>query len=195
MVVSTHKPEVIARGARMMPLRKDWSTQAFSDQKENVKARFQLSNKQFSNALNMIQCNREMAAILGIENDLLYLTDDDVIWVVEQWRHIHPARAENDNGGTILDYLAARRLEDITEQLDLFAQVTEVIKNRLSADALADLEAIFYVERDRIFTEYYPQRVVQAQKEHVVANDPEQKISRLIEKTNLLQCLQRGVKN
>jgi hypothetical protein len=179
--------------ARIMPLRKDWSTQVFDDQKEKVKARFQLSNRQFSNALNTIQGNREMADIVGIENDLLHLTDDDVVWVVEQWRRIHPVRDENENGGMGLDYFDASRFEGMKERLALYAQVIEVVKNRLSADALADLEAIFYVERDRIFTEYYPRRVDQARAEHAAANDPEQEIRHLIEKTNLLQCLRRGV--
>lgn len=145
--------------ARMMPVRKDWATKAFDDQKEKVKARFQLSNRQFSNALHTIQGNREMAAIVGIENDLLYLTDDDVMWVAEQWRRVHPVRDENENGGMGLDYFDASRFEGMKERLALYAQVIEAIKDRLSGDALADLEAIFYIERDRIFTEYYPRRV------------------------------------
>jgi hypothetical protein len=91
-----------------------------------------------------------------------------------------------------LDYFDASRFEGMKERLALYAQVIEAIKDRLSGDALADLEAIFYIERDRIFTEYYPRRVDQARKEHAVANDPEQEIRHLIEKTNLLQCLQRG---
>lgn len=179
--------------ARMMPLKEDWMTQAFDDQKEKVKARFQLSNRQFSDALTKIQDNREMAAIVGIENDLLHLTDDDVIWVVEQWRRIHPVRDENENVGLILDYFDVSRFEGMKERLALEAQVIKAVKNRLSADALADLEAIFYVERDRIFTEYYPRRVDQALGKHAAADDPEQEIRHLIEKTNLLECLQRGV--
>lgn len=178
--------------ARTMPLRKDWSTQVFDDLKEKVKARFQLSSRQFSNALNTIQGNREMAATVGIENDLLHLTDDDVMWVVEQWRCIHPVRDETENGSKGLDYFDASRFEGMKERSALYAQVIEVVKNRLSADAIADLEAIFYVEQNRIFTEYYPRRVDQARKEHTAANDPEQEIRHLIEKTNLLQCLQRG---
>lgn len=178
--------------ARMMPSRKDWSTQAFDDQREKVKARFQLSNRQFSNALNTIQGNREMAAVVGIENDLLHLTDDDVMWVVEQWRRIHPVRDENENGGLGLDYFDTSRFEGMKERLALYAQVIEAIKDSLSGDALADLAAIFYIERDSIFTEYYPRRVNQARREHAVANDSEQEIRHLIEKTNLLRCLQRG---
>ncbi|WP_024507172.1 hypothetical protein [Bradyrhizobium sp. ARR65] len=178
--------------ARLMPPRKDWSMQVFDDQKEKVKARFQLSNRQFSNALNAIQGNREMAAILGIENGLLHLTDDDVVWVVEQWRRIHPVRDENEHGGVGLDYFDTGRIEGMKEHLALYVQVIEVIKNRLSADALADLETIFYLERDRIFTEYYAWRVDQARTEHAATNDPKQEIRHLVEKTNLLQCLQRG---
>lgn len=178
--------------ARMMPLRKDWSTQDFDDQKKMVKARFQLSNRQFSNTLNVIQGNREMAAIVGIESELRHLTDDDVIWVVEQWRRIHPVLDENESGGLGLDYFDASRFEGMMERSALYAQVIEAVKNRLPADALADLEAIYYVERDGILTEYYLRRVDQVREEHAAANDSEQEIRNLMEKTNLLQCLQRG---
>ncbi|ANW00093.1 hypothetical protein [Bradyrhizobium icense] len=178
--------------ARMMPPRKDWSTQAFDDQKEKVKARYQLSNKQFSNALNAIQGNREMAAVLGIENGLLHLTDDEVVWVVEQWRRIHPVRDVSEDGGIGVDYFDTSRFEGMKERLALYAQVINAIKDRLSADALADLEAIFYLERDRIFTEYYAWQVDQVRKEHAATNDPEQEIRHLVEKTNLLHCLQQG---
>ncbi|MFT3941545.1 hypothetical protein [Rhodopseudomonas sp.] len=179
--------------ARMIPPREKWSEKEFDDQKEAVKARFRLSNRQFSNALNTIQANREMVAIIGVESPLLHLADDDVVWVIEQWRRLHPVRDDAADGNEGLDYSDPSRFKGMKERLILYSQVIKEINDRLSADALADLEAIFYLERDRIFSEDYEACVDHARRKQAVNNDREQDIRHLVEKTNLLQCLQGGV--
>src|SRR5205085_2447600 len=83
--------------AQLMPCREFWSDGIFDQQKTLVKARFNLSNRQFSKALDVIQSNREMKAILGVETPLLHISDDEIVWVVEQWRRLHPPRDEDVN--------------------------------------------------------------------------------------------------
>jgi hypothetical protein len=60
--------------AQTMPRREFWRDAIFDQQKTRVKARFNLSNKQFSKALDVIQNNREMKAILGVETPLYRMT-------------------------------------------------------------------------------------------------------------------------
>ena len=72
--------------AQMIPLRDQWATEVFDKQKAIVKERYGLSNKQFSIALDCIQAIRETRALIGLETDLLHLTDDEIVWIVEQWR-------------------------------------------------------------------------------------------------------------
>jgi hypothetical protein len=176
--------------ARLMPHRDAWNSDMFDKQKSVVKERYGLTNKQFSIALDRMQKNREMRSILGIESDLLHLTDDDIVWVVEQWRRLHPPRTQDDES-IGLDYFDAKRLDGWEERAAAHREVLKAIGARLSPGALAELEAMFYLGRDRIFVEYYDETVAETLKEHAVA-DAQQEISHLMEKTNFLMCVREA---
>lgn len=79
-----------------------------------MKERYGLSNEQFSIALDRIQENREMRSALGIESELLHLTDDDIVSVVEQWRRLHPPRKRDDDD-LGLDYFDTSRFEAMSD--------------------------------------------------------------------------------
>jgi hypothetical protein len=180
--------------ARLMPQRDQWSTPVCDTQKAAVKARYGLSNKQFSIALDRIQGNREMRAILGMESDPLHLSDDDIVWIIEQWRRVHP-QAEGDETGSGefvsgLDYFDTARLAAMQEGVKIQNEVARAIETRLSEEELADLEAMFYLARDNVYSEYYDAMVARTLKEHASAKAPGSEIMHLLEKTNLLQCIQ-----
>jgi hypothetical protein len=175
--------------AQIMPRRDQWATENFDLQKAVVKERYGLGDRQLSIALNRIQEIAETRAILGIESNLPHLTDDDIAWVVEQWRRLHPPREERkDDPG--LDYFDKARFEGMKKQAAVRKEVVTAIESRLSPEAIAALEAIFYLERDRIFPEYYERETAHTLKEHAAAQDPQEEIAHLMEKTNFLQCVQ-----
>ncbi len=176
--------------ARVMPLRDSWNSQAFDDQKAVVKARYSLSNKQFSVALDRIQESRELRSVLGMESDQ-HLANDDIVFVVEQWLRVHPVR-EQEDGGIGLDYFDTKRFEGMKEEAEKRQGVVKAIEARLSPEALAEMEAMFYGERDRIFAEHHEAMIARILKEHAAAKNPQAKILHLMEKTNFLQCLQGG---
>lgn len=62
----------------------------------------------------------------------------------------------------------------------------------MTDDEIADIEAMFYLARDRIFPEYYERRVEQAKREHAAEKDPQAEIAHLMEKTNFLSCMQQA---
>jgi hypothetical protein len=174
--------------ARLMPPRDSWNSQAFDDQKAIVKVRYGLSNKQFSIALDRIQESRETRSALGMESDLRHLTDDDIVFVVEQWRRLHPVRKQDD-GGVGLDYFDTKRFEGMKEEAAKRREAVKAIEARLSMEALAELEAMFYGDRDRVFAEHHEAMIARILKEHAAAKDPEAEILHLVEKTNFLQCV------
>lgn len=49
---------------------------------------------------------------------------------------------------------------------------------------------MFYLDRDRVFSEYYEKMIAANLREHKTAADTRAAILHLMEKTNLLQCLQ-----
>ena len=175
--------------ARILPRREAWSSEVFDQQKVVVKERYGLGNRQFAFALDCIQKNREMRSILGMDSNLLHLTDDDIISVIEQWRRLHPVRElEKDDHG--LDFFDITRFEAKAETVANRREVLAMIEARLSTEALADLEVMFYLGRDRVFAEYYESMVARVLKEHVAAKDPQVEILHLMEKTNFLQSMQ-----
>ena len=174
--------------AQLVPRRELWRSTIFEQQKALIRSRFSLSNKEFSKALDAIQSNREMKALLGVETDLLYISDDEVVWVSEQWRRLHPRRDEiSRNGSNSFDGIS---VEAMKAYLATEAEVIAATESRIKTDKLADLEALYYLARDRIVPEYYERRVEQAKKEHAAENSPIAEVAHLMEKTNLLSCLQ-----
>jgi hypothetical protein len=142
-----------------------------------------------SKALDAIQSNREMKAILGVETPLLHISDDEIVWVVEQWRRLHSPRDEDDNDLGIKlsdDATFDAMMEDIAKHNEVIAE----IEKRIAGDKLAELEAIFYLGRDHIFPEYYERYVEETKKEHAIASDPRVKLEHLIDKTNFLHSVQ-----
>jgi hypothetical protein len=173
--------------ARYIPNRDQWNTARFDEKKAIVKKHYGLSNGQFSAALDLIQNTREMAARIGIESSEAYLRDDDAVFVIEQWRRLHPPREGDPEVG--LDYFNADRFERWAEEAAVESEIIAAIDERLSPYALADLEARFYLARDGIFSEYYERFILRKCREHAVVKDRPGEIQHLIEKTNLLQCL------
>jgi hypothetical protein len=89
-----------------------------------------------------------------------------------------------------LDYFDKARFEGMKKQAAVRKEVVTAIESRLSPEALAALKAIFYLERDRIFSEYFEKVMANTLKEHAAAKDAQEEISHLMEKTNFLQCVQ-----
>lgn len=172
--------------AEMLLPRDQWAELAFDEVRVKIRERFRLSSNELSKACKEIERARELAALIGIQNPLLHLTDDDVVWVIEQWRRLHPKQPPDDTD-TGLDYFDASRIEGIEEWGKLYREIINTVDERLDSDKLADLEVMFYRERDRIYSEYYEEMVADKLKEHLAANDSKAEIRHLLEKTSLLQ--------
>jgi hypothetical protein len=176
--------------AQLVPRRESWTDPLFDEQKARIKARFNLSNREFSDALNVIQTNREMKAILGMETDLVHISDDEVVWLADQWRLLHPQR-DDDNGLMIVSGNSFT-LDTMLKEAALEKEVISEVEQRLAGDKLAEIEAMFYVGRDRVFPEYYQRRIETAQKVQAAVGDPIARIVYLIDKTNFLRSLQEA---
>jgi hypothetical protein len=179
--------------AESLPRRDSWDSAIFDQQKAILRAKYDLSSNQFSAALNAIQSCRETRAILGMETDLVYLTDDEVVWFIERWRRIHPIaqRRSNDLGIFTLDESS---LEAVMKHVNDSRDVLDEIENMISAEKVAELESLFYCGRDNIFCEYYEQRIESAKKRFRVQSNIKADTLHLINKTNFLTCVRIAAK-
>jgi hypothetical protein len=178
--------------AQLMPRREFWGEALFDQQKAVIKARFNLSSTQFSKALDVIQSNREMKAILGVESDLLHISDHEIVWIVEQWRRLHPRQKYEDDSNLGIKVSDKAALQAILEHSAVEEEVIAEIEKRITGDKLAEIEAMFYLARNRYFSEHYERRIDRARQEHAAANDPRAEITHLMEKTNFLRCVQES---
>jgi len=179
--------------AKMLLPRDQWTEPKFDDVRTAIRERYGLSARKLSQACKKIEETRELAALIGVERPLLHLSDADVVWIIEQWRRLHPVRQKSDDDlGT--DYFDVVRLEGMQERIQLYREIIEQVNERLDAGKLADLEVMFYLARDRYFSEYYEQEVAAKLKEHAAAGDPEAEIRHLLEKTSLLQHVRDSAK-
>ena len=177
--------------AALLPKRENWSDPSFDDAKDAAMKRFGISKKQFSVALNKMQETRELKAVLGVETPLVHLTDDKAIFLAEQWKIIHPPHEPSDLG---IDFFDADRFEKMFENDEQEKAARQKIQEEMTVNELADAETVFYLARDRGYTEYYEQALEQKKREYQARNDISADIRDLTQKTNFLKMLETGVR-
>jgi hypothetical protein len=174
--------------ANMLPPLSEWNNPKFDIQKQAIKSRFNLSNHQFSKALNLIKSNRELKSRLGAETSLIYIPDKLLIWIIDQWRTVHPVEI----GQPRVIRFSHGDFEDMRKYLQTKSQVISKVRKRLTPQQLVELEKIYHFGRDRWFPEYYEDEVAKGV-ENYRENEEAEKVGYLITKTNLLTAIRRGL--
>lgn len=177
--------------AKVLPSRENWDSQEFSDAKKEIKARYALGNRQFGLALNKIQETRELAGLIGIEFNLINLSDENAEFLLEMWGVLHPPREPSD--ARVVDYFE-RDISAIMEGREQEAKVLADIIGKISEEEFADAETIFYLARDDVFPEYYEARLEQKISEFRARDDFRQEIHDLMSKTNFRRCFIKGLR-
>jgi hypothetical protein len=176
--------------AKMLPPMEQWTEAVFDVAKEAVKTRFSLGSKAISDAVNVIKVNRELKAVVGVETNLVHLSDDTALFVVEQWRRLHPVNDEGED--VVLDCFDMKRFEGMRERLALEKEVYDVLMSRLSPEEIADLHAVFYLGRNKEFSEYYEAMLERFKGQHALEKDLYSQIDQMMAKTNFLQAFRDG---
>jgi hypothetical protein len=176
--------------AGMLPKRSEWREPKFVEAKAAVTKRFNLSGREFSKAVNVIERNREMRCLIGLQTNLAYLSDQSVLFAVEEWARLHPARTVE--GPRIL---RARDIDwdALANDGRIALEVNSRILEALTPDQIADLEAIYYIGRDGMLCEHYERKLESTRKEHRATNDLATEVYHLIQKTNFQKAVARGV--
>ena len=139
--------------AQTMPPLSRWREHVFDEKKQAVKDRFGLSNTECSEALKIIKQNREMKALLGGETTLHFLPDELLIWVVQQWRKLHPCRELNDVPAVVK--FDEKALTARIEASRIYREMSAAVETRLTSQQVAELQTIYYLGRDEWFPEFY----------------------------------------
>lgn len=173
--------------AKMLPNRDKWSDPNFDECKATIKEKFGLTNCQFCNALDEIQKNREMKIQIGIESNLLHLSNAHAILTIEEWRKRHPI---NDPQNELsIDLFGA----DWEKYRQVRNETKAAILGILTPDEIVDLETLFYIGRERDPGEFYENDFERNKRKNHLPTDVEETVDRMMEKTNFLDALSNGI--
>lgn len=118
-----------------------WREPVFDAVKAELMAEFGLSGKKFTAAINAIKSSRETRRRIGQNTDLKHLGDDHTLFAIEQWARCHPNAPKGDGLG--LDWGAPRDFKAMAKRRDVQKDVIAAIRDTLSLDELADLDAVY----------------------------------------------------
>ena len=171
-----------------------WHEPVFDEVKAELMAEFGLSGKKFSAAINAIKSCRETRRRIGQTTDLKHLTDGHTLLAIEQWARCHPNGPEGDGLG--LDWGAPRDFDAMAKRHEIQKDVIEAIRNTLSLDELADLDAVYQIGRGNEFAEHYDRIFdIERTRLQLEDGDPWEAILYLVTKTNLQTGVARGLFN
>jgi hypothetical protein len=176
--------------SKQLPSFDKWKDSIFDQMKDQIKKEYGIGSNKFSDAINLIKNHRTFASFLGKEFSLMHLTDDKIRTVTAEWQKLHSSKEQNDLGTDYFD----RDFDTMIVHLQESQTLQQTILSLLSADEIADLEALFYIGREAIFCEFYEEKLASIKKEHKANNNLAQEIGHLMEKTNLLDCVITGLR-
>lgn len=186
----------------MLPPKIDWASPDFNRVKQTAKQKFGVSNREFSNALNIIKKHREFASRIGIDIPLCGFDEDSWVWIAKAWTYQHTdhftfGREKTTPNNTVAE-TQSRGLPYDIELSERRVKIRTEARDRLSGEFLATLHALFYFafdptyseNLDRIFLENLP---LMKQKEQEGEAVMFQVFFDVFNKTNLIRNLARSL--
>ncbi len=176
--------------ANMLGAHATWTEDSFLERKEAVRKKFGLSSGRFSDAVDKIRGSRELAALVGIETPLIYLSDEKALLALGLWTKAHPVR-ERKAGDLGIDYFN-RDFEEFEEHRRVAWELDEAILNTLTVEEFSDLEVLFYFGRNPEFGEHYETMLTETVAAHRAAGSRWEGVHHIMSKTSLLDSVVKG---
>lgn len=193
----TRTPECSRRDllaiTKLLPAKASWNTAEFDAVKVQIKTRFGLSSNKFSAALDAIQTNREMNAIMGVETPLAHLSDEHLRLIAMEWLTCNPPREQGSEGDGA-NIVRGGKLFEAMRGPSPRGQAVTGLAAMLSPYEVADLDVIFYLGRDGGLPETYKAQLERTLKQHAAQGDIRLPLQHVFTKMNLLSCLAIGLR-
>lgn len=168
-----------------------WSEASFLDRKAEVMRSFDLSGNAFSRALTAIKGSRALGILIGIESPLIHLADDKALAITARWLVAHPP--SKDLEPRVVD-AASIGIDAIRRHGDAMRTLNDAALGMLSVEAFADLQAIFYIGRDRRYGEEYPDYLEETLRTHRRDDRRYERVHHIMSKTNFVDGLSDGLR-
>jgi len=165
-----------------------WKDPGFTEKKALVREKFGLSSGKFSDAIDAIRKSRPLAALVGIESSLKHLCDHKAVGILSLWVEANPGKECSDDLG--FDYFN-RDWTKYQKWANRAKQLDEAALGMLSLEECADLEALYYLGRERAYGEDYDamfNRSIASYGQTITWHN----VHHLMSKTNLLDAVADG---
>ncbi len=80
--------------ANRLPPRDEWKKESFQHIKQEILAHYNLSNRELSSAIKLIEANYDTAPMIGLSPKLHGVNKKSLIWVISLWLKLHPDARE-----------------------------------------------------------------------------------------------------
>lgn len=178
--------------AQELPPRDDWSKREFLEISSRIRQIYNLSKRQYAVALSKIEQNRETASMIGIESDLVHLSDERALFLARRWTEINPPDRQKETVLSLTKHDVSFSLKNFDTRY--YANQLKTLESEISVDEFADAETIFYMSRDGDFSEFYEAAFQETKLEIISKIDVVGEASRVMRKSNFLIQFTNGVR-
>jgi len=108
--------EDIMNIASTLPKRNKWKESCFADAKDNIKAKYKIGSKEFSEALNIIHNHREFCVLIGMEKVFGDISEDELREYARLVISMEEYKEENNSQGRLSEKTAKTFLWEIQDR-------------------------------------------------------------------------------
>lgn len=181
----------LAEMVRILGPHSQWTDPSFDTRRSAAMARFGLTKKALSNAIDAIRGSRDLAGQLGIEKALTHVNDQQLLSLAERWMTVYPPPAL-DYEPTIITG-SDIKLEEVERHFQDVRALVADAEAAFSLEEFADVESVFYIGRNRQFGEDYDEDLARTIREHRVEPKREKKLRHVLSKLTFLDGLADGL--
>ena len=131
-----------------------------------------------------------MVIAMEIERNPMSLSDEHLMAVMQQWRKLHSVGSRDKDSSPLQ---LSEKIDRAKEQAAVYREVLTDVGALLSADALAELKAIFSIGRNPEPLEAYPKIISDYRGEFAGVANLDSEIAQLLEKANFLTMVCEGL--
>ena len=177
--------------AGLLPIRSEWGNSAFHDARDAIRSRYSLSSNKFQTAARLIQENRQTKLLLGIETELLHISDDLADFLVCTHLELNP---REEPVGFIVDMRSLQKQMIAALQPDSpERKIKKEVLDKVSLSEIADVRTVFYIARNNELPETYEdeveRRINALERNHEFSLE----ILAVFKKTNFVDCFIDGI--
>lgn len=150
----------IFRIAKALPPISEWRGTEYTELKESIKAKYSLSNRDYSKAVDLIKSHYNLAPAITASLPLLGVSLKGLNAFFSEWVNANPEslgdyEETDDNDYSASSFDSRHFLEDMIKQAEARRVALENLEQFVNPEFVAGIQSLFYFARDTGFSEYY----------------------------------------